>query len=218
MATSAPSIGTKIPERATAPARSGKSSSCSVPEHADPRVRRTRKLLQDAFRSLIHEKPLSEISIQHITDRATVNRATFYAHYHDKQDLAINVVKTDMLTSVFELFNQRPAFNRQNMMLFSATVFEFLGKLYGGCGKETDNLDGSLFLAIQDELHSLVYNWIGHERAYLDLFPGSSCEAVATVISSSLYSGAYRWARSGRLQKADEVSREIVAVLVSKQA
>ena len=215
MATSTPSMSTSILERTTTPSASGKSSTCSVSEHADPRVRRTRKLLQDAFRELIHEKPFSEISIQHITDRATVNRATFYAHYHDKIDLANSVVKTDLHTSVYKMFTQRPAFNRQSLISFSTTVFEFLGKLYGGCPK-TENTDTSLFMTIQEELHSMVYNWIGYERGYLDLFPGSSREAVATVISSSIYGAAYRWARSERLQKADEVSREIVAVLVAR--
>ena len=218
MANAASAISTRILERPSAPAPRGKSDTCSAPEHVDPRVRRTRKLLQDAFRELIHEKPFTEISIQHITDRATVNRATFYAHYTDKQDLANNVVKTELQTSVFELFKQRPAFTRQNLILFSTTVFEFLAKLYGGCSKESDNLAGSLFLAIQEELHSMIYRWVGIDRAYLDLFPGSSREAVATVISSSLYGAAYRWARSGRLQNAEEVSSDIVAVLLNKAA
>jgi AcrR family transcriptional regulator len=216
MANGASAISTKVLERDEAPAARGKSAACITSEHADPRVRRTRKLLQDAFRELIHEKAFSEISIQHITDRATVNRATFYAHYNDKQDLAISVVKTDLQTSVVASFAQRPPFTRQSLIVFSTTVFEFLTQLYGSCPKANDDLEGSLFMAIQDELHSLVYRWIGHERAYLNLFPGSSREAVATVISSSIYGAANRWLRSGRLQKAEEVSSETVAVLIPK--
>src|SRR5205807_1741174 len=46
----------------------------------DPRVKRTRKLLQQAFIELFQEKGFASISIQDITERATVNRATFYAH------------------------------------------------------------------------------------------------------------------------------------------
>jgi AcrR family transcriptional regulator len=216
MATSAPSMSRDVLERAKAPAKSGKSASCTASEHADPRVRRTRKLLQDAYRALIHEKPFSEISVQHIADRATVNRATFYAHYNDKQDLAISVVKADLMTSIYEAFKQRPAVTRQNLVLLSVTVFEFLGNLFDGCPKDGQSLHDSLSLAIQDELYSMVYTWVGYGRAYLDLFPNSNHEAVATVISSSLYGAAYRWVRGGRLQAADEVSREVVAVLVSQ--
>jgi AcrR family transcriptional regulator len=55
--------------------------------HLDPRVRRTRKLLLDALMELIPEKGYNAITIQDITDRATLNRATFYLHYRDKDDL-----------------------------------------------------------------------------------------------------------------------------------
>jgi AcrR family transcriptional regulator len=56
-------------------------SDCEV---RDPRVRRTRQLLQDAFRNLLRSRGLDEISVQEITEAATVNRATFYDHYTDK--------------------------------------------------------------------------------------------------------------------------------------
>jgi AcrR family transcriptional regulator len=59
-------------------------SDCQV---RDPRIRRTRKLLQGALGALMHSKSFDEISVQDITDAATVNRATFYDHYTDKYAL-----------------------------------------------------------------------------------------------------------------------------------
>jgi AcrR family transcriptional regulator len=60
----------------------------STPEtKLDPRVIRTRKLLKEAILSLIPEKSFSDITIKEITDRATLNRVTFYLHYDDKLDL-----------------------------------------------------------------------------------------------------------------------------------
>ena len=56
-------------------------SDCEV---RDPRIRRTRQLLQNALRDLLQNRGLEEISVQEITDAATVNRATFYDHYTDK--------------------------------------------------------------------------------------------------------------------------------------
>src|SRR5205807_10651665 len=53
-------------------------------EVRDPRIKRTRQLLQNAFRGLLQSRSLDEISVQEITDAATVNRATFYDHYTDK--------------------------------------------------------------------------------------------------------------------------------------
>jgi AcrR family transcriptional regulator len=59
-------------------------SDCEV---RDPRIRRTRQLLQGALRNLMQTKNFDEISVQDITDDATVNRATFYDHYTDKYAL-----------------------------------------------------------------------------------------------------------------------------------
>ena len=47
-------------------------------------MRRTRQLLQGALLQLLGSKPFDDISVQDITDAATVNRATFYDHYTDK--------------------------------------------------------------------------------------------------------------------------------------
>jgi AcrR family transcriptional regulator len=59
-------------------------SDCEV---RDPRIRRTRQLLQGALSTLMQTKGFDEISVQDITDAATVNRATFYDHYTDKFSL-----------------------------------------------------------------------------------------------------------------------------------
>jgi AcrR family transcriptional regulator len=59
-------------------------SDCEV---RDPRIRRTRQLLHGALSTLMQTKGFDEISVQDITDAATVNRATFYDHYTDKFSL-----------------------------------------------------------------------------------------------------------------------------------
>ena len=59
-------------------------SDCEV---RDPRMRRTRQLLQGALRTLMQTKSFDEIAVQDITELATVNRATFYDHYTDKYAL-----------------------------------------------------------------------------------------------------------------------------------
>jgi AcrR family transcriptional regulator len=53
----------------------------------DLRVRRTRKLLQEALIDLTVEKGFSSVTVRDIAERAMVNRATFYRHYQDKYDL-----------------------------------------------------------------------------------------------------------------------------------
>jgi AcrR family transcriptional regulator len=54
---------------------------------SDPRVIRTRQLLRDALLDLLAEKSFETITVQDITEKALLNRATFYLHYADKHDL-----------------------------------------------------------------------------------------------------------------------------------
>src|SRR5260221_11043770 len=63
----------------------------------DPRVRRTRELLQGALRKLLDQKRFDNISVQDITEAATLNRATFYAHYPDKFALLEELIRVSFL-------------------------------------------------------------------------------------------------------------------------
>jgi len=69
----------------------------------DPRVRRTRQLLQEALRKLLDQKRFDDITVQDITEAATLNRATFYAHYPDKFALLGELIRVTFL----QLLTQR---------------------------------------------------------------------------------------------------------------
>ncbi len=53
----------------------------------DRRSRKTRAALVQALMALLREKPLKSITITELTDRADVNRATFYIHFQDVYDM-----------------------------------------------------------------------------------------------------------------------------------
>jgi AcrR family transcriptional regulator len=53
----------------------------------DPRIARTRRSLQEALFELARERPLDDITVSDIVERAEVNRSSFYQHYADKETL-----------------------------------------------------------------------------------------------------------------------------------
>lgn len=65
-------------------------------ETLDPRAIRTRQLIIDAFNALIATKDFNQMTIKEITERATINRATFYAHFLDKYEL-LDIVLSEQL-------------------------------------------------------------------------------------------------------------------------
>lgn len=53
----------------------------------DRRIRKTKKILRDTLIELMHEKKLEKITVKDLTERADLNRGTFYLHYSDIYDL-----------------------------------------------------------------------------------------------------------------------------------
>ena len=69
------------------PGEMNEKESQNIDEVEDLRIRRTRKLLQQALIELTVEKGFKAITVQDVSERAMVNRSTFYRHYLDKFDL-----------------------------------------------------------------------------------------------------------------------------------
>ncbi|WP_018651882.1 TetR/AcrR family transcriptional regulator [Actinobacillus capsulatus] len=81
----------------------------------DPRIKRTRILIQTAFLKLLETKAYEEITVQDILDIAEVNRSTFYKHYLNKEKLIEQIIGQLKETIILPLLEQR----------FSAPIKEF---------------------------------------------------------------------------------------------
>ena len=55
--------------------------------HTDPRVRRTKNQFEQALLTLLENSDYEKITVSQIAAKAGLNRATFYLHYEDKEDL-----------------------------------------------------------------------------------------------------------------------------------
>src|SRR6476469_4339363 len=147
---------------------------------SDPRVKRTRKLLQQAFMELIMEKEVASISIQDITERATVNRATFYAHFEDKYTLLDSIVREEFQEMMVRKGLAAAAFTLENLRLLTLGVLEYLKMMHPKCRHADRQFDPLLERAVQAELYEFLLAWLkqmpvtrGPQRA--------TQETVATV-------------------------------------
>lgn len=55
------------------------------------RARLTKKLLREAYMSLMSEKPTGKITVKDICGRAEINRSTFYLHYAEANDILMEL-------------------------------------------------------------------------------------------------------------------------------
>jgi AcrR family transcriptional regulator len=168
---------------------------------ADPRVRRTRKLLQQSLMDLLAEKSFHSISVQDVVDRATVNRATFYAHFPDKYALLDYVVGEwfrDELTRA-ELDGTR--FNEAKLRRLIATVLTVVRMFHGGCRPGDRDVQPMLETKLQTVLAEFLEDWLG--------------EAAAKLVSWTVFGSGMEWARESEAEDLDARVDQILAFVLN---
>jgi len=103
----------------------------TVCETIDPRIRRTRDLLQQALDKLLETKEFEKISVHDIAEAATVNRATFYDHYTDKYALLEAMVGCRFHQLISQREVQFDGTCGAALKLLVLAVSEYLSRLQG---------------------------------------------------------------------------------------
>jgi AcrR family transcriptional regulator len=178
----------------------------------DPRVRRTRQLLQQAFIELFQEKSFSSISVQDIAERATVNRATFYAHFEDKYALLDSIIREQFQRVVASKLTSAPGWNMSSLRLLIQAVFDFLGEFHSHC-PPAETLFGPMFeRAVQQELDELLLTWLKQAPA-AGVDRRVPRETLASVMSWAIFGTAAHWSQTEQAPAAEEMTRQVLVAL-----
>ncbi len=70
----------------------------------DIRIKRTKKMLEEALFDLMKDKPIEKITPTELCRKATVNRNTFYSHYSSVTEL-YEIIENKLISSVDESLN-----------------------------------------------------------------------------------------------------------------
>lgn len=71
----------------------------------DRRIRKTRDLLKRTLSELVRDFDLKDITVKDITDKADLNRGTFYLHYKDAYDL-MEKMEDDIITEFQDMIDK----------------------------------------------------------------------------------------------------------------
>ena len=185
----------------------------------DRRVQRTRKMLRESLLSLILEEGYDEISIQDITDKANLGRATFYLHFKDKDELLLEVMDQlmeDILEQVPQLSGAQWRLEdiKAITKLFdlAAEHYDLYRILIIGSGGITASHQ------LQQSIASSVAASIQAEIETKNAHPEVPVEFIANHFAGSLLSTIYWWLDSdlpysaedmaAMFQKVNQVDRE----------
>jgi AcrR family transcriptional regulator len=162
-------------------------SDCEV---RDPRIRRTRKLLQGALDTLLRNKSFDEISVQDIAEAATVNRATFYDHYTDKFALMEAMIAGGFHEMLYERQLRYQTGCPAALEAIIQATCDYLIQLHsrGECDRQTafaPLMDAAIAKAIQ----RLLIEGFEREKQPSAISP----ELIAASASAAICAGVKQW-------------------------
>lgn len=176
-------------------------------EKVDPRVKRTRNLILTSFVALLAEKRFDSLSVQDVTDKAEINRATFYAHFPDKYALLDYAVQKAFIAEIekrkLDMCNYSPA-NLRNLILI---MCDFLVRLHSGCPQPHPQFDSLVEGTLKKQLFDLLSHWLRNSKLPTEL--------PATVATWAIYGLASHYSRLEKrpaLEKFVDQAHPLVAV------
>jgi AcrR family transcriptional regulator len=174
----------------------------------DPRTLRTRRLLQRALTTLLETADFESISVQDITEIATVNRATFYDHYPDKFALLESIIRTRFL----ELLTKRGAkFDGRSPLPFRAivlSVHDCLADFPSTACKGHRQIDAYVEFVVIEAVREMILDAAKCQVARRTL----SAEIIATTVSSAIYGAAKEWCRTAPRRPSSEIVEPLVTL------
>jgi AcrR family transcriptional regulator len=176
-------------------------------ERIDPRTKRTRELLLKSFRELLAEKSFEAITVQDVTDRATVNRATFYSHFEDKYDLLEQAFAEMFKQALHKNLPPESEFSSTNLQLLIQTICEFLAELHSHCAPSgRAQFDSLLEQQVKRQLYQVLLAWLKPALNGANLH--NAAELRATVASWAIYGASLWWSQGTRQESAAAFARQ----------
>jgi len=178
-------------------------------EKLDPRVKRTRNLILESFESLLAEKGFESISVQDVTDKAEINRATFYAHFPDKYALLDYSISQMFMQEIETRTLNTCHYTPENLRNLILAVVQFLAKTHSECAQPHQQFESLIEGTIKKQIFDLLCHWLSQTKAKI------STDIPATVATWAIYGLASHYSHMKKrpaLEKFVDEALPLVAV------
>jgi AcrR family transcriptional regulator len=176
-------------------------------EKLDPRVKRTRNLILDAFFDLLTEKNFESISVQDVTSKAQVNRATFYAHFPDKYALLDYSIGHMFRQEIEKRTLDACHYTHDNLRNLILAVCEFLSRLHSDCAQPHQQFESLVETQIKKQLFDLLSFWLKQSKVKI------SNEIPATVATWAIYGHASNYSHTKKRPALDKFVDEALPLV-----
>lgn len=158
----------------------------------DPRVLRTRQLIRTAFRDLLRRRGFDAITIKDIAQEATINRATFYAHFEDKYALLDEVTEQAFHEMIPEHVANAQEFTDEICDQLILLTYQYIVDFYRICRIDSNSMaklvDEKIKNMLQQTIESIFLKGDTHHGA-----DRHHIKIAAAMTGSAIYGAAHYW-------------------------
>lgn len=176
----------------------------------DPRVIRTRQLIQKTFIELGEEKGFDAITVKAIADRATINRATFYAHYEDKYALLNEMTELAFQKSINEHLTEKDTFSETACCQLIALTHEYIINFYKVCKMDAE----SIASLVDDKVKDILQQTIEGLLLQSTKVPRNP-KLVAAMTGATIYGAALYWVKTNQSGNISELAEVVTPYVIT---
>ena len=191
-----------------------KESTGRADKRVDPRVKRTRELIIRAFNELVAEKGHTGLTVQEIAERATINRATFYAHFNDQYELFDHVISEAFREELRRRLPDSSGLSEENLKALILAACDYLAGLNTACSRTDQQFKPLIEARVQSELYELLLGWI--EASPRTDSRSANAGIMASVVSWAIFGAGLQWSRGGEVYSAEEFADQSLSVIVEE--
>jgi AcrR family transcriptional regulator len=180
----------------------------------DPRVKRTRQYLKQAFIDLISVKDFESITIQEITNQAGVNRATFYSHFKDKYDLLDETIGELFNDEILRWIDSDTEMNEETLRNLMLGVCHWHLEFRQKCISRAFTFVSHIEAIVKQLLYNIIFSWL-QRTEITHLQKHGKMEMIATMISWSIYGITLQWTNEGRAEKAESLVNDAMPFIMA---
>lgn len=129
------------------------------PRGADRRTHRTHQALRQASIEVVRAKGFKATRVRDITERANVNRSTFYAHFVDKYELTDALIRDDFRDTVVSHLPPVTQWENTTVRQLVRILLERAGNSRHFC-RDADLLRPRIQHVARQELATLLLTWL----------------------------------------------------------
>jgi AcrR family transcriptional regulator len=178
----------------------------------DPRTARTQQLLVQAFNTLLHEKGFPAMTVQEIAARATVNRATFYAHFDDKYALFAYATRVQFMELVQQQLAGDGRYSDEQLCRLARTLCDFLAQLNQRCVQSFRAFEPMIATEVVAGIEATLAGWATAQHK-LDRQAGLSPNLTTHVASWGLYGVVRSWILGQCPEPAEQFAQRVVPLI-----